>query len=70
MPSASQESGDVADPHPPPFSEVDHLRALAVAELVRGDDVVVLCQLLDVAFPAEFGGGAELAAVEEDERSP
>src|SRR5690606_38008584 len=59
------EPGDVPDPHPASVDEVDDLGRMAEAEHVRCDHPVVPGERVDVALPAQFRAGAELAAVQQ-----
>ena len=56
------------NPHPAAVDEVDDLRRLPVPQLVWRQHSVVRGERGDVAFPAEFGAGAELAAVQQHHR--
>ena len=56
------------NPHPAAVDEVDDLRRLAESEHVGSQHSVPRGQRGDVAFPAEFGAGTELAAVQQHHR--
>ena len=56
------------DPHRPAVDEVDDLRRLSEAELIRRQHSVPRGEGGDVALPAEFGAGTELATVQQHHR--
>ncbi len=56
------------DPHRPAVDEVDDLRRFAEAELIGCQHPVAPSEGGDVALPAEFGAGTELAAVQQHQR--
>src|ERR1700712_2261994 len=58
----------VPNPHRPAVDEVDDLRRLTEAKLVRCEYSVLRGERTDVALPGQFGIGAELAAVQQHHR--
>src|SRR4051794_3998869 len=58
----------VPNPHRTAVDEVDDLRRLTEAKLVRCEHSVLRRERIDVAFPAQLRTGAELAAVQQHHR--
>ncbi len=54
--------------HPTAIDEIDDLRRLAESQHVRRQHPVMRGQRSDVALPAQFGAGTELAAVQQHHR--
>ena len=62
------EARHMPNPHPAAVDEVDDLRRLPEAQLVRRQHSILRGKRGDVAFPAKFGAAAELAAVQQHHR--
>src|ERR1700761_3310281 len=56
------------NPHSAAVDEVDDLGRLSEPQLVGRQHSVMLGKCGDIAFPAEFGAGAEFAAVQQHHR--
>src|ERR1700752_2370447 len=55
------------DPHATPVVEVDHFGRLAEAQHVGSQHAMMRSQRGDVVLPADFGAGAELPTVQQDD---
>ncbi|EUA51225.1 hypothetical protein I552_2166 [Mycobacterium xenopi 3993] len=53
------------NPHAAPVVEVDDFRRFAKAQQVRGYYTMLLGERGNIAFPTDFGTGAEFAAMQQ-----